>query len=195
MTPKQFNAVAKELFGETLGEFGFTSERSSYSVFYRPAENGVWHVISADQGTRGAWYDVKVFATCECLEPEFEKRFPDELGIPMDANCYLSSIRGISVAQEQFNCKSEENFRSRYEKTVKSLLINKAVPYLAQFNSLESILPHIRNPFYEAVAMFRARGIDQARPLLMKQRERLDSAPQDDVVNAATRLLDSLLAS
>jgi hypothetical protein len=128
------------------------------------------------------------------LEPEFEKRFPDEIGIPMDANCYLS-MRGVTVAQEQFNCKSEENFRSRYEKSVKSLLIEKAIPYLNQFVSLESMLPFIRNPFYEAIAICKTRGIDHAKGLLLEQKERLQSAPADDVVRAANRMLDSLLAS
>lgn len=194
MTPKQFSILAKELFGATLGQHGFSSEKSSHAVFYRSVGSGVWHIISADQGTRGAWYDVKVFATCECLEPEFWDRFPDELGIPMDASCYLS-MRGVTVAQEQFNCKSEENFRSRYEKSVESLLVDKAIPYLGRFDSLESMLPFIRNSFYEAVAMCKVRGIVHAKGLLLRQKELLQSAPSDDVVRAANRLLDSLLAS
>jgi hypothetical protein len=192
MTPKQFSTIAKELFGSVLRPFGFSSDDSSYAVFYRSAGNGVWHVVSADQGTRGAWYDVKVFATHESLEPDFQVHFPDELGIPMDASCYLS-MRGISVAQEQFNCKSEENLRNRFEKSVKPLLVEKAIPYLEQFSSLESLLPFIRSPFYHAVAMCRARGIDEAKPLLLRQKELLETAPKDDVVKAATQLIDSLL--
>lgn len=192
MTPKQFSTIAKGLFGPTLKPFGFSTERSSHAVFYRSAGNGVWHIVSADLGTRGAWYDVKVFATHESLEPVFDSRFPDGLGIPMDASCYLST-RGISVAQEQFNCKSEENLRSRYEKSVKPLLLEKAVPYLDQFSTLENLLPYIRNPFYEAVAVCKSRGFQEAKALLLRQKELLEIAPKDDAVTAATQLIDSLL--
>jgi len=117
MTPKAFGKLARALFAPVLEPQGFTCDKSDGCSFYRSVGNGIWHVIVPDLGSRGVWYDVKVFPTSEEIEVMFREKFPDELGIPTDSYCYLSE-RGIGIDQTQFNCKSEENCRARFQNTV-----------------------------------------------------------------------------
>ncbi|MGV3607915.1 MAG: hypothetical protein ACO1RA_16025 [Planctomycetaceae bacterium] len=194
MTPKAFDRLAKELFAPVLGPLGFSCEKSDRCSFYRPLGNGLWHVIIPDLGSRGVWYDVKVFPSSEEIEVLFEEKFPDSLGIPTDSYCYLSE-RGIGVDQTQFNCKTEENYRARFQNTVKGLLTSIAVPYLDRFRSLGDVLPEIRNPLYRAIGEFRIKGLAGSRNMLLQQKDRLANAPSDPNVDAAKKLLESLLAS
>lgn len=194
MTPKAFDKIARELFSETLSPLGFTCEGSETCTFYRAIGNGIWHVIMPDLGTRGVWYDVKVFPCSEQLEPRFRERFPDELGIPTDSFCYLSE-RGVGMDQTQFNCKSEENFRARYGNTVSGLLTRIAIPYLSEFRTLGDVLPAIRNPLYRAIAMHLVNNNSESRQMVNQQRARLEAIADDENIVAAKKLLDSLLAS
>lgn len=192
MTPKAFDKLARELFSETLVPLGFCCDKSKACTFYRTVGNGLWHVIMPDLGTRGAWYDVKVFPCCESLEPLFAQRFPDEVGIPTDSFCYLSS-KGVGHSHEQFNCKSEENFRNRYQRTVGPSLVQFAIPYLNAIATLEQMVPFIRAPFYRATAMYLVEKNDETRELVQQQKVRIDSLGNDESVVAAREFLDALL--
>ena len=194
MTPKAFDKLARDHFSETLVPLGFSCEKSSTCTFYRASGNGIWHIVMPDLGTRGAWYDVKVFPCCESLEPLFTKDFPDELGVPTDSFCYLSS-KGVGHSQEQFNCKSEENFRNRYQRTVGPLLVQFAVPYLDQIRSLEEMVPVIRSPLYRATAMFLVNKNDETREMVQQQRVRFQGMGNEEAVVAVRDFLDSLLDS
>ena len=100
-----------------------------------------------DLGSRGAWYDIKVFPTSPSLYEDFDTKFPDEIGIPLDVWCYLSETAGIGLDQQQFNCKYEDNMRSRFERTVKPLLLNTAIPFLNRVQDMETLRPLLRGPF------------------------------------------------
>jgi len=194
MTPKAFDKLAREQLSETLSPYGFVCNESDHSTFYRSTGDGMWHVIMPDFGTRGVWYDVKVFPCCEQLQARFRERFPDELGIPTDSFCYLSE-RGVGMDQTQFTCKTEEGFRSRYRSTVSRLLSEVAVPYLSQFKTLRDLLPVIRNPLYRAIAMHLVNNDSESRLMVSQQRFRLEAVADDEDVVAARKLLDALLAS
>lgn len=194
MTPKAFDKIAREMFSETLSPYGFVCDESDRSTFYRSVGGGIWHVIMPDVGSRGAWYDVKVFPCCEHLQARFRDRFPDELGIPTDSFCYLSQ-RGVGMDQDQFACKTEGGCRSSYRNTVSRLLSEVAVPYLSQFRTLRDLLPVIRNPLYLAIAMHLVNKNSESRLLVNQQRVRLEAVADDEDVIATRNLLDSLLAS
>lgn len=195
MKPQQFDKLARAAFGSVLNEAGFTCDKSRHCTFYREATDGFYHVVLPDLGTRGAWYDVKVFAFSELLDPRFADRFPDDLGIPTDLFCYLAPS-GVGPDQTQFNCKSEENFTRRFESTVAPLLASVALPYLDRFRSLNDLLPEIRSPLFKAIATHHVHGNASSQPLLEQQRERLGSLnSDDDNVVATLRLIDELLST
>ena len=194
MTPSRFFRSARDLFAETLVPMGFSCERSISCTFSRLVGEGLWHVIMPDVGTKGAWYDVKVFPCCERLQARFSERFPDQLGIPTDSFCYLSE-RGVGLDQALFPCGTESRLRSGYESTVSRLVEGVAVPYLGQFQTLRDVLPVIRNPLQRAIATHLLKKDPESRRLLIQQRDRLLAITDDEDATATTRLLDALLAS
>lgn len=194
MKSQHFDKLARTAFGNILNEAGFRSDKSRHCTFYREVTSGFYHIVLPDLGTRGAWYDVKVFAISELLDPRFTVRFPDDLGIPTDLFCYLA-FSGVGPDQAQFSCKSEDSFTQRFESTVAPLLTSVALPYLDRFQSLEDLLPEIRNPLYRAIATHHVKGIASSQPLLEQQRERLDSLnSSDENVLATLRLIGDLLS-
>ncbi len=195
MTPKQFDKAVLKLFGPVLMEQGFTSEGSRCCTFYRKASSEVYHFLVPDPGSRGAWYDIKVFPSSPALDPLFAERFPDDLGIPSDSWSYLSE-RGVSLDQGRFNCKTEENFVNRFEKTVRKLLTDTAIPYLDQLQQVTDMLPIIKRPGFMGLALHHIGRIDEARPLLQQERDRLLAVESSDpMVIAYTERINELLQS
>lgn len=193
MKPDRFDKIAKELFGRTLEPLGFSCLGSNTSVFHRKAGHDIYHLVMPDLGTRGVWYDVKVFPFWAKFDPLFVKNFPDSLGVPTDVFCFLSE-RGIGPDQRQFNCKSEESFRSGFEKTVKPLLASVAVPYLDQFHNVLDLLPEVRSPLHRAIALHEVKGIEASADLLRQQRDRLLRLNSADASVVSTlQLLEELL--
>lgn len=147
MTPKHFGKVARELFAGVLSDYGFSCDESRFCTFYRQQTEEVYHFVLPDLGARGAWFDVKVFPASPLLDPLFNDQFPDDVGIPTDSFSYLSE-RGIGLDQEKYNCKSEDNFRRRFDLSVQPALREQAIPYLDQFQSLQDIVPVLKAPHF-----------------------------------------------
>lgn len=147
LTHKQFDQIARDLFGSALCAHGFTCVASKRCTFTRQINADVYHVIIPDPGTRCAWYDIHVFPTSPRFHHDFDLRFPDGLGNTLDAYGKLSETAGIGMDQQRFNCKYESNMRNRFNTTVLGLLQRVAVPFLDAIQTYEDILPHLRGPF------------------------------------------------
>ena len=145
LTHKQFVRLARELFGDVLGDFGFSCDRSRRCTFVRQIDADVYHIVMPDPGTRCAWYHVHVFPTSPKLQDDFDSRFPDDLGNTLDVWGKLGES-GIGMDAQGFNCKYESNMRNRFLQTVASLLTSYAIPFLDQFQTYNDLLPHLRGP-------------------------------------------------
>ena len=193
MTPKHFDKVARQLFANVLSDYGFSCEKSRFCTFYRQHSDEVFHFVLPDLGTRGTWFDVKVFPASPLLSPLFKENFPDDVGIPTDSFSYLSA-RGVGLDQEKFNCKTEENLRRRFELSVRSALEERAIPYLDHFRSLDDIIPVLRTPVFRGVGLHCVGKMDEAIPLLQAERERLSLLDSDaPVISAWLSFIDELL--
>ena len=144
MKEKQFDLLAKEHFGLILEPIGFSVERSRYSTFHRQASDDIYHVIMPDLSSDGTWFDIRVFATSPLIEPQFDKLFPDDVGIPSDSFSLLHPKFGVGARQQKFRCKTEEGFVRNFNKEVVPALESKALPYLDGINSLNDLMPYIR---------------------------------------------------
>lgn len=147
LTHKQFDVLARELFGSVLSPHGFSCNASKHCTFTRQVNDNVYHIIMPDPGTRCAWYDINVFPTSPTFNDDFEKCFPDKLGITLDSWGKLSETAGIGMDQQQFNCKHESNMRNRFHKTIVGLLQSVAIPFLDQIKTYDDMLPYLRGPF------------------------------------------------
>jgi hypothetical protein len=196
MKESEFDQLAKKYFGEVLEPYGFSAEKSNYCDFYRHVGNEVYHVVSPSLGSRGTWFDVKVFFTSPLIEPEFDKRFPNELGVPSDLLSFLHPKTGVGPDQKQYRCRLEEGFIRNFNKEVKPALLKKAIPYLDGIASLQDMLPYVTNPNYKAITQWQTGNKEEAKILLETQRKRL-SGMEDDTgrVSATLKFMDDLLSN
>jgi hypothetical protein len=179
MTPKQFDRFAGQMFGSALVPAGFSTETSHRCTFYRKVSKEVYHVVMPDLGSRGAWYDVKVFPASPLIDPLFDSRFPDDLGIPTDRWSYLGE-HGVGLDQQKFNCKSEDNCRHRFEASVRPLLVEKAIPYLDGIRTVDDMIPLIRHPLPLGFALYHVGRFEESHQLFQEQEARLSHLNSSD---------------
>jgi hypothetical protein len=182
MNRKQFYAAAGSLFEQVLGPAGFTREGSRRCTFWRKTTADIYHFVAADPHVQMAQYDVKVFATGPAIDPLFHRRFPDDLEIPTDRWCYLSES-GVGPEQQLFNRRNDENLRNRFEKTVRTLLADVAIPYLDGIETIEDLLPLIHNDGFRAMALYASGHVAEAHPLLRRVRSRFAELNAGNVEN------------
>jgi hypothetical protein len=175
MTPREFDEVANENLAKILLPFGFENTDTSRCTFYRKSGQDVYHFVMPDIGSRGVWYDVKVFPTSPLIYPLFAIKFPDDLGIPT-RDYYLNEWEGVSQTRQQFPCRTREGYLRELERQVVPLLLNKAVPFLDRFVTVEAMLPAIRHPLSRGLALRAVGRQDLALPILRQEFERLSRA-------------------
>jgi hypothetical protein len=178
-----------------LEPYGFSADLSKYSTFYREVSGGIFHVIKPDLSNDGSWFDIRVFATTPLIEPDFNARFPDEVGIPSDSFSLLHSRFGIGARQQKFRCKTEEGFTRNFNKEVAPALVEKAIPYLDNISSINDLVPYIRRDFYLGAALLHVGEHEKAMKLLMAEKYRLSNINDDSSgrVPALLSYIDKIL--
>jgi hypothetical protein len=83
------------------------------------------------------------------------------------------SEEGIGRRQESFSCETPDSFRRDFERAVKPLLLEFAIPYLDKFQSVADIIPAIRHPSFLGFALYHVGRTAEAREALRKEKERL----------------------
>ena len=190
----EFDKLAREYFGEVLKPYGFSAEKSQYCTFYRQVGE-LYHVVMPDLNSDGTSFIIRVFVTSSLIEPNFDERFPDNVGIPSDVCSALHPRRGVSFRAHNYRCKSEEGFIRNFNTDAKPALLEKALPYLDEITSVQDMLPSIKNQFYLAVATWQSGNKEEAKPLLESECKRLSDI-DDKTGQAASSLsfLEGLLA-
>jgi len=144
LTTAQRYKLVEDCFGSVLTEHGFSNSGSKKGVFWRKTEEGIYHYVAAWRALRKPKYDIMVIAFHPSFDDEFESKHPDDIGCPI--NGYLHSKFGVGVRAEQLFCRTEEVFRRDFEKRVKGMLTDHAVPFLNKIQNLNDLEPLITAP-------------------------------------------------
>ncbi len=179
MKEKQFDLLAREHFGSVLKPKGFSVERSKYATFYKQVSDEIYHVVMPDLSSDGTWFDIRVFAISPLIEPQFDKLFPDELGIPSDSFSLLHPKTGVGLDQKKYPCRTEDGFVRNFNKLIVDALDNKALSYLSSIISLADLIPYIRHDFYLGAALWHTGEHEKARVLLAAEKSRLSNIKDD----------------
>ena len=155
---------------------GFSSDRSRRCVYHRWASSEVVHIVSVSIHTHGDRYHGALWPTSPKIDPLFDATFPEHLGITTHPYCYLGESDWMT--QQSFNCRYEDNFRRRFERTVGPLLLNSGIPYLDQFQTVEDIIPVIRISYFLGFALDYVGRHEEARTVLLQEKERLSQCDQ-----------------
>lgn len=183
MQARAFDRLAKEKFGEVLADFGFSTNGSRHCSFHR-WRGDIVHLVVPDPGRDGTWFDIRVFAHSPLIDPGFERRFPDHLGIPSGSLSFLHPVSGVGPDQQRYRCNKPEGFLRNFEDLVRPALLNHAIPFQDRIVSLEALLPTVVDPFYRAVCLWQLGQQDEARPLLEAELARLQGLASEAVVVA-----------
>lgn len=101
-----------------------------------------------DKSQRHPRYDIKVFPHSPELDPDFDKKFPDLLGVTTDILGYLHSKTGVGADQEWYWCRTDEGFVRNFEEKVKPALVNYAIPFREKISSIQDMQGAIKcGPF------------------------------------------------
>ena len=194
MREDKFDELVREQFGPLLLPKGFEVDRSEYCTFYRSRPNDIWHIILPDIGSSGAWYDVRVFATSPLIEADFDRLFPDSLGIPSGSFSLLHSTLGVGARQEMFKCRTESIFASNFRDKVGPAITQFALPYLDSIVDVKSLLPLINHEFYRGLSLIEVGNLEEGTKVLVSERERLSKAHDDSgrVSSMIQRIDDAL---
>ena len=140
----------------------------------------------------GDRYDVALWPTSPKIDPLFDATFPEKVAIPTGSYCYLS--HSDRMTRETFNCRYEDNFRRRFERTVGPLLLNTGIAYLDQFQTVEDIMPVIRHPYFLGFALDYVGRHEEARSVLLQEKERLSQCDQANIeVALSLQRIDEIL--
>jgi hypothetical protein len=141
-TAKRYSLI-KQCFGVVLEPHGFTTQGSKTSVFWRKTEGGIYHYVVAWRALRSPKYDIMVFAHSPLLADEYSDRHPDQIGCPISG--YLHGKHGVGMRSEQLFCRTEEGLLRDFEKRGKDMLIQHAIPFLNNIETLEDLAPLINS--------------------------------------------------
>jgi hypothetical protein len=147
LSTKQFEALAREVFGAELAPYGFSASDSRRCTFWRKVSADVYHFVMPDKSLRLPQYTVNVFPHSPRFDEDFSAKFPDNLGFATDVESYLSS-KGIGMRQGWFWCRTAEGFRRDFAERVRPALIGHAIPLLDQIQSLEAMARVVRRGPY-----------------------------------------------
>jgi hypothetical protein len=179
MPLRDFDRIARPLFSESLAPHGFSDTKSKHCIFYRKVSEDIFHFIGPDPH-KGRWFDVKVFASSPSIDPLFEKRFPDALGIPLDIYCYLNKWTGVGSEQQAFKCETKQQLTEAYSAEVKPLLIDKGIPALDRIKTIGDLLPLIRHRLFLGFALNAVGKTTEAQQNLEAERSRLSRSLKQD---------------
>jgi len=144
LTTAQRYKLIEEFFGSVLLEHGFTCSDSKKGVFWRKTEDGIFHYISAWRALRKPKFDIMVYAYHPSFDENFGAKHPDDIGCPI--NGYLHSRFGVGARADQLFCKTREGFERDFNKKGKSMLLDHAVPFLNDLQTLDDLEPLITAP-------------------------------------------------
>ena len=194
MLPKDFDAYAKKAFGQALEPHGFSCTMSRQCTFYRWASEELIHVVLPDRGTKGTWFDVKVFATSPVIIPSFGDCFPDDIGIPSDLFSYLHHSNGVGCDQDRFHCRTVGIFHRIFEQRVAPSLVKHAIPFLDNLTTVTDLIPTIRCNLSLGLALAHVGRNNEADPILRAEKARLkNNNTGDEKLQEMLRWIDEAL--
>ncbi len=125
---------------------GFTSEDGRGCTFRRKLMDELYQFVHFERNKRGEMFKVWVFPGTMLLGPEQWKGFPDFVGVPTGRNAALNAKLGVGHKGSSFPCRDKAGLEAAFAAAVRPALEAHVEPYLAQFATVKSIIPHLDHP-------------------------------------------------
>lgn len=151
MRSRDFDSYIQALAAPILEPMGFTSEGGRGCTFRRKLTDELYHFVQFEQNKKGDLFEVWVFPGTMLLGPEQWKDFPDFVGVPTGRLAALNGKLGVGHGGSRFPCRDKPRLVAAFGAAVRPALETHAEPYLAQFATVTSIIPHLEHPQWAAL--------------------------------------------
>jgi hypothetical protein len=141
MKRKDFYKLAQIYLRDRMRKYEFLPTRSKYASFWRKVDDETFQVIGPDHSMLVSQFDAKTGTVFQFLDPDFEKKFPDQIGfyhLP-----YLSK-GGVGVNQQWWSAENEEDARKSLDEFFR-IFETVGLPWLDSHKTIESIIPLVEN--------------------------------------------------
>lgn len=151
MLTRDFDRNIQKLAAPVLEPMGFTSESGCGWSFRRKITDKLYHFVQFVGNARGETCEVWVFPSTPLLGPEQWQGFPDAVGVPTGHQSELNAKLGMGHGGSRFPCRDKTSLVTAFGVAVRPALEAHVQPYLAQFTSVASIVPHLEHPQWAAL--------------------------------------------
>jgi len=152
LSTSQRYRLSKTKLSAVLSPYGFSSEGSKRAVFWRKANDDVYHYIVLSRRFRDSVYDVLVFPHSPSLDTNFFDNYPDNLTLTTDMASNLHRKFGVGVSQDPIRCRTAEGFNRNFDKITAPMLRKHAIPYLDKLRNLSDLQEIITTgPYVEVI--------------------------------------------
>lgn len=188
MNQKPFDRLVIKYIWPILKEHGFHRDGNHADVFFRKANEDVYHFVALHRMRSGDRYYAMVYFSSPIILEDFHERLPE--GIPMaNANRhYLSPEDGVEDYQKMFFCRYEDSFLTSFERDFKPALLQYGLPYLDNIQSVEDMIPFLRHDSFRGPALVHVGRTEEARACIERQIEKISKIPLDEDGRVASAL-------
>ena len=190
MNNSNFIQLINQRCGDILHPHGFIVNADDGIIYRRPSPMVFQFIVPTLMNSRER-YKIFVYPSSPIVDPIIEEQITREMSIPTDVRSQLNE-HGVSAATDTFGCRDEAQFNFSFERRVKRLLIEKAVPFLDQFTSVESIVPFLHDDISRVFAFWHLGRKAEAIPLLKTQKDLLNRTDWSKLSRSEFLTLDKL---
>ena len=151
MLNRDFDRYIQALAAPVLEPMGFTSEGGRGCTFRRKLADDLYHFVQFESNKKGETFEVLVFPGTTLLGPEQWRDFPDFVGVPTGKLAALNAKLGVGRGGSRFPCRDKASLVVAFAAAVRPALERHIEPYLAQFGTVTSIIPHLEHPHWAAL--------------------------------------------
>lgn len=179
MTKTEFKRIIRTNFDPILTPHGFSCEGSKRCAYWRKASDDIYHIISPDILRSGERYDIVVYASSPLIYGDFWDRFPDWIPYTNGSNGYLSPEDGVSDYQKLYFCGNLDAFMNSFKRDAAPALASVAIPYLDKIQTIEDLIPTIRDGGMMGAALLQVGRTTEAKQRIESEIMRLSELPLD----------------
>ncbi|SIN60916.1 hypothetical protein SAMN02745824_0770 [Parasphingorhabdus marina DSM 22363] len=188
MNQKSFDKLVIEHIWPILKEHGFQRDGENADIFFRKANEDVYHFVGLHRLRSGDRYYAMAYFSSPVIIEDFHKRFPESIPMANANRHYISPEDGVEDYQKMYFCRYEDSFLTSFERDFKPALLKHGLPYLDNIQSVEDMIPFLRSDRFRGPALLYAGRKDEARTCIERQIEKISNIPLDEDGRVASAL-------
>lgn len=146
MFEHQFDKSVKCIVEPVVALWSFTTGGGRGRTFHRQVHVDLFHFIHFSQRSSGVEFEVWVFPATPLLGSEQWACFPDFVGVPTGQTAGLNAKLGVDGGASRFPCRDSKVLDVALSRAAVPALQTHARSYLANFQSLEDLVPVLGHP-------------------------------------------------